>query len=78
MERRSVSTSKYGRLTAAYAKHQMMVSPMQEVYVMFSSQWQANENLRFIEFPKFTLAIGVIGVQESFQGEARWITSESC
>lgn len=37
----SLSSPKYGQLTLAYAKHQIMVSMMQEVYAMVNSQWSA-------------------------------------
>ena len=42
----SVSSSNYDQLSIAYAKHQMMVSLMQEVYAMFNFQWQANIRTR--------------------------------
>ncbi len=37
-----VSTPNFDQLTIAHAKHQMMVTLMEEFYASFGSQWQAN------------------------------------
>lgn len=41
-ENYSVSTSDYDHLAVAYAKHQMMVTLMEEFYATFDPQWHAN------------------------------------